>query len=148
MTLTDYLSKKSTKPIMAIRFKDHHISGKIYGIGTPQATRYKYSISRKNEMLGHSISLPVEKKEWTSKEVVEAYEKKGWKWDWICPYSGYEIDCLIKEEPFTELPKGENLIGITYHQILRGRSAIEDYMSINFRSFSPIAIYRVPENLL
>ena len=148
MSIRDYLYKKSTKPIMTIRFQDHHIAGRIYGIDTPQVTHYKYTISMKNEMLGRSYSLPVEKESWTSKEVVEAYKKKGWKWDWICPYSGYEIDCLTKEEPFKELPKGYNLVGVTCHQILKGRDAIEDYMKINFRSFAPISIYRIPESLL
>lgn len=148
MDIKDYLYKKSTKPIMTICFQDRNISGKIYGICTPKATLYKYSISMKNERLGRSYSMPVEKESWTSKEIVEAYKKKGWEWSWICPCNGYEIDCLTKEEPFKELPKGENLVGVTYHQILKGRDAIEDYMRINFRSFAPIAIYRVPESLL
>lgn len=147
MDIRDYLSKRNTKPIMTITFQDHHITGRIYGIDTPKVTLYKYTISMKNEMLGRSYSLPVEKEKWTSTEVVETYKKKGWKWDWICPYNGYEIDCLTKEEPFKELPKGENLVGVTYHQILRGRTAIEDYMSLNFRSFAPITIYRVPASV-
>ena len=107
MDIKDYLYKKSTKPIMTICFQDRNISGKIYGICTPKATLYKYSISMKNERLGRSYSMPVEKESWTSKEIVEAYKKKGWEWSWICPCNGYEIDCLTKEEPFKELPKGE-----------------------------------------
>ena len=148
MDIRDYLYKKSTKPIMTIRFQSHQITGRIYGIDTPQVTHYKYTISMKNGMLGRSYSLPVEKESWTDKDIVETYKKKGWKWDWICPYNGYEIDCLTKEEPFKELPKGHNLVGVTCHQILKGRDAIEDYMRINFRSCAPIAIYRVPESLL
>lgn len=148
MDIKDYLDKKSTKPIMTICFQDRNISGKIYGICTPKVTLYKYSISMKNERLGRSFSVPVERESWTSKEIVETYKKKGWEWSWICPYNGYEIDCLTKEEPFKELPKGYNLVGVTYGQILKGRDAIEDYMRINFRSFAPIAIYRVPESLL
>lgn len=146
MDIRDYLYKKNTKPIMTIRFQDQHIAGRIYGICTPKATIYKYTISMKG-MGGRSYSLPVERECYTSKEVVETYKKKGWKWDFIHPYNGYEIDCLTKEEPFKELPKGENLVGVTYHQILRGRTAIEDYMSLNFRSFAPITIYRVPASV-
>lgn len=147
MDIRDYLYKKSTKPIMTIRFQDQNIAGRIYGICTPKVTLYKYSISMKNEMLGRSYSLPIEQERYTSKEVVETYKKKGWKWDFIHPYNGYEIDCLTKEEPFKELPKGENLVGVTWHQILRGRIAIEDYMRLNFRSFAPITIYRVPASV-
>lgn len=146
MDIRDYLYKKSTKPIMTIRFQDQHIAGRIYGICTPAVTLYKYTISMKG-MGGRSYSLPVERECYTSKEIVETYKKKGWKWDFIHPYNGYEIDCLTKEEPFKELPKGENLVGVTYHQILRGRTAIEDYMSLNFRSFAPITIYRVPTSV-
>lgn len=148
MDIRDYLYKKSTKPIMTIHFQDHHIAGRIYEIGTPKVTHYKFTISIKSELLRRSFSQPVEPERWTAKEIRETYKKKGWKWDIIHPYNGYEMDCLIKEEPFKELPKGYNLVGVTYHQILKGRDAIEDYMRINFRSFAPITIYRVPESLL
>ena len=147
MTITDYLSRKSTKPIMTIRFQDQNIAGRIYGICTPKVTLYKYSISMKNEMLGRSYSLPIEQERYTSKEVVETYKKKGWKWDFIHPYNGYEIDCLTKEEPFKELPKGENLVGYVYGKILKGRSEIESYLQDNFRGFYPVTIYRVPTNV-
>lgn len=148
MTIKDYLYKKSTKPIMTITFQDQHIAGRIYGISTPKVTHYKYTISVKSEHLGRSFSQPVEPERWTSNSVLETYKKKGWKWDIIHPYNGYEIDCITKEEPFKELPKGYNLVGVTWHQILEGRDAIEEHMRINFRSFAPISIYRVPESLL
>lgn len=147
MTLTDYLYRKSTKPIMTIRFRDRQISGAIYGICTPEVTRYKYSYSIWDERFRRSFSHEVMKKSWTDQKIVDEYEKKGWQWDWITPYSGYEIDCLTKTEPFKELPKGDKLIGVTWHQILKGRSEIESYMRINFRSFAPIAIYRVPASV-
>lgn len=148
MDIRDYLYKKSTKPVMTIYFQDQHIAGRIYEIGTPKVTHYKFTISVKSELLGRSFSQPVEPERWTNKEIVESYKKKGWKWDIIHPYNGYEMDCLIKEEPFKELPKGHNLVGVTWHQILKGRDAIEDYMRINFRSFAPITIYKIPESLL
>lgn len=147
MDIRDYLSRKSTKPIMTISYRDQHVAGRIYAIGTPAVTLYKYTISMKNEMLGRSFSIPVERECYTSKEIVETYKKKGWKWDFIHPYNGYEIDCLTKEEPFKELPKGENLVGYVYGKILRGRSEIEDYLRNNFRGFDPVTIYRVPTSV-
>lgn len=146
MSIRDYLYKKSTKPIMTIRFQAHHIAGRIYGIDTPTVTRYKYTVTVKS--WGRSFSRELQPERWEDKEIVETYKKKGWKWDIIHPYNGYEMDCLIKEEPFKELPKGYNLVGVTWDQILEGRDAIEDYMRINFRSFAPITIYKVPESLL
>lgn len=144
MSIRDYLYRKSTKPIMTIRYSDTHISGRIYGINTPEVTHYKYTYSEK--IWGRSVSRPVDR--WMDKEIVETYKKKGWSWSIIHPYNGYEFDCLEKVEPFKELPKGYNLVGVTWDGILEGRDAIEDYMRTNFRSFAPISIYRVPESLL
>lgn len=144
--IRNYLSRPTTKPLMTISYSDSHVGGRIYCIGAPQVTHYKFTISR--QWGGHSYSVPVEKEYYTDNETLEKYRKKGWSWSFVHPYSGYELDCLRKTETFKELPKGDNLVGCTWEQMLIGRDAIEDYMRTNFRGFQPITVYRIPQNLL
>lgn len=145
--IKNYLLRRNTKPLMTIRYCDHPVSGRIYVIGDPEVTLYKFSISLRTP-IGRFYSAPVGREDYTDREIVDKYKRKGWEWTFVCPYNGYEIDCLQKTEPFKELPKGDNLVGTTWSHLLIGRNEIEDYMRINFRGFESITIYRVPENLL
>lgn len=144
--IRNYLHRQTTRPLMTIRYHDSHVTGRIYCIDTPVATLYKFTIS--HQVMGRSYSVPVELERYTDTEIVEKYKKKGWRWSFVHPYNGYEIDCLEKEEPFKELPKGDNLVGEVYGELLIGRDAIEEYLRDNFRGFSPVTVYRIPKNLL
>jgi len=147
--LSKYLSKETTKPVMTIEYTDSNVAGRIYVITGPIARTYKYSIPRKSYK-GHRLGswgvwhqCPSEE----YREQVAKLQAKGWEEDFIYPESGYEIQCLTKTEKFTELPKGRLIGIISGTEILDGRGAILDYIRSNFRGFSSVTVYKVPDNI-
>ena len=160
-TLSKYLSKETTKPVMTIRYTDHNIGGRLYLITEPVANIYKYTISWSKKIDGYigrrapkSNRITYTDVVWhenTRSEYVAQVSKlatKGWCPDFVHPMNGYEIQCLTKTVKLseTDLPKGR-LIGITQRGVLDGKDEIMTYIRDNFRGFSSVTVYKVPDNI-
>lgn len=150
-TIDSYLSRQSTRPIGCIHRSESHFGGRIYIIGDPIITKYKFNYSVP-AWGNHSYSVPVYKgMDKDCPDVVEKLKSKGWSdlTFMTLPNNGYEVDCFEKEEAFKGLGKGEYIGYVRYTgEILVGRSAIEDYIKDNIRDFNPVYVYHAPKNLI
>ena len=162
-TLSKYLSKETTKPVMTIHYTDHNIGGRLYLITEPVANIYKYTINWSKKIdekihLGHrppkSNRITYTETVWHENHCPEYMAQisklatKGWYPSFVHPMNGYEIQCLTKTVKLSEaeLPKGR-LIGIAQYGVLDGRDEIMTYIRDNFRGFSSVIVYKVPDNI-